>query len=330
MKSIPPEANAMLSALKALARSFASYAALLFALACLVGLALLPDSQPDARLAWAPVVVSTPPEEDLSGEEEPPQDPAASPPAVAIPPDPAPGPPKRERPLVMVDAGHGGGDGGAVYHGIIEKNLALVLAQKLRTELQNQGIDVRMTRSKDEFISLEGRAAMAEKARADAFVSLHLNSAGDEAGVHGLETFYSSSKSLSAARLLQAAFKLPTITGLRDRRGERLASLVQRHACQASGAASRGIKERAYTVVHGASCPSVLVECGFISNPKEAARLKTADYQNKLAAGIARAIVTFLQAQELDPARGIELPKPAPTEPVLIGPPHKGDLVSQR
>lgn len=318
----------MLSAFKALARSFASYAALLFALACLAGLALLPDSQPDARLAWPPVVAVDPAEEEeedaiaVAEAPEAPHD--ARPPAPAA----APAPRKRERPLVMVDAGHGGGDGGAVFHGIIEKNLALVLAQKLRTELQSQGIDVRMTRSKDEFISLEGRAAMAERARADALVSLHLNSAGNEAGVHGLETYYSGGKSLAAARLLQAAFKLPTITGLRDRRGERLAALVQRHACQSTGAANRGTKERAYTVVHGASCPAILVECGFISNPKEAARLKTADYQNKMIAGIARGVVTFLQAQELDPRRGIELPEPAPAAPVLMGPPHKSDLLS--
>ncbi len=319
----------MMSTLKALARCLASYAALLFALACLAGLALLPDSQPDARLGWSPVtVVQEEPDDAVPGSAE-----IAGPETQVEAPAPAPAtptPPERERPLVMVDAGHGGADGGAVYNGIIEKNLTLVLAQKLRTELQNLGVDARLTRSNDAFITLEGRAAMAEKARADAFVSVHLNSAGAEAGVHGLETYYSAGKSLSAARRLQVAFGLPSITGLRDRRGERLASLVQRHACQSTGAANRGIKERAYTVVHGASCPSILVECGFISNPKEAARLKETGYQNKLVAGIAKGIVTFLQAQELDPARGLELPPPEPAAPDLMGPPHKGELLSQK
>ncbi len=320
---------AMSSLLKALVRGLASYAALLFALACLAALAWLPQSEPDTRLGWPPVmVVIEPPEDspDAAGE-------IAGPPVSSLetpkpPPPPTPEPPKRERPLVMVDAGHGGGDGGAVYHGIIEKNLALTLAQKLRKELQNLGVDVSMTRNKDIFISLEGRAALADKAKVDAFVSLHLNSAGDESGVHGLETYYSGSKSLTAARLLQAAHKLPSITGLRDRRSERLASLVQRHACQTARPSNRGIKERAYTVVHGASCPAVLVECGFISNPAEATRLKTAAYQDKLIAGIARGVVTFLQAQELDPARGLEVPPPA--EPGLMGPPHKNDLISQK
>ncbi len=323
----------MLPALKALARHLVSYAGLLLALACLVWLAVLPESQPDARLAWAPAAQPpAPPSENPAAaamvEAETEEVPEVEEPAAPAPKESSP---KRERPLVVVDAGHGGGDGGAVFHGIIEKNLALVLAQKVRAELQALGMDVKMTRSKDEFLTLEARAALAERARADAFVSVHLNSAGDEDSVHGIETYYSGSKSLAAARQLQAAFNLPTSTGLRDRRGERLASVVQRHACQATGAANRGIKERAYTVVHGASCPAILVECGFISNPKEAARVKTAAYQNKLAAGIAKGIASFLHGQELDPGRGIELPpEPEKSAPPLVGPPHEGDLLSQK
>ena len=322
----------MLKFLKAFARFVASYAALAFALGCLVWLAWLPESQPEARAGWKPLVVSAEEEDKEEVAAESQEMPPA--PVAVVEAEEEPGakaePTPRERPLVMVDAGHGGGDGGAVYHGIIEKNLTLVLAQKLRSELQKLGVDARLTRSKDEYLTLEGRAAMAESARADAFVSVHLNSAGDEAGVQGLETFYSAGKSLQAARKLQAAFRLATITGLRDRRGERLASLVQRHACQSTGASNRGIKERAYTVVHGASCPAILVECGFISNAKEAARLKTAAYQNKLVAGIAKGVVTFLQAQELDPARGIEVPA-APTAALEVtGPPHPTELLSQK
>lgn len=323
----------MLTFIRALARWVASYAALAFALGCLVWLAWLPESQPDARVGWQPMDAAEVTEKEAEAQAIADAEEAA--PSVATPetkaaPATDPVPTKRERPLVMVDAGHGGGDGGAVYHGIIEKNLTLVLAQKLRTELQQLGVEVRMTRTKDEFVTLEGRAAMAEKAAVDAFVSVHLNSAGEEAGVQGLETFYSAGKSLQAARRLQAAFRLPTITGLRDRRGERLASLVQRHACQSTGASNRGIKERAYTVVHGASCPAILVECGFISNAKEAARLKTSAYQNKLVAGIAKGVVTFLQAQELDPARGLELPAAQTASVELMGPPHQADLLSQK
>ena len=218
-----------------------------------------------------------------------------------------PSPPVRERPLILVDAGHGGGDGGAVWNGIIEKNLSLTLALKLKAQLEKQGMEVRLMRSKDVFVSLERRAAEANRLQPDAFVSLHLNSAGNESGVRGIETYYSVSKSLSAARALQTSYSLASMTGLRDRRGERLAALVQRHVCLATGAPNRGTKERSYIVVHGATCPAVLVECGFISNPKEAALLRTSAYQEKLARGIANGVAGFLVARHLDPLPGIEV-----------------------
>jgi N-acetylmuramoyl-L-alanine amidase len=157
---------------------------------------------------------------------------------------------------------------------------------------------------------------------------VHLNSIGNEVGVRGIETYFSTKKSLSALRGMQVAYGLNTTVGLRDRRGEKLAAVVQRLACQGTGAPDRGAKERSYTVVHGALCPAVLVECGFISNPKEAALLKTRSYQEKLAAGIARGISSFLHGQELDPKRGLELPKEA--VPVLHGPPAKPELLSQK
>jgi N-acetylmuramoyl-L-alanine amidase len=220
---------------------------------------------------------------------------------------------RRERPLILVDAGHGGGDGGAVWNGIIEKHLALTLALKLKAHLEKQGMEVRLMRSKDVFVSLERRAAEANRLQPDAFVSLHLNSAGNESGVRGIETYYSISKSLSAARALQATFSLTSLTGLRDRRGQRLAELVQRQVCLTTGASNRGIKERSYTVVHGATCPAVLVECGFISNPKEAALLRTSAYQEKLARGVANGVAAFLVARHLELTPGIEV-RPAPAE----------------
>lgn len=156
--------------------------------------------------------------------------------------------------------------------------------------------------------------------KVDALVSLHLNSAGDEASVRGIETYYSTNKSLSAVRAMQVALGLPGTAGLKDYRGEKLAAAVQRIVVEKTGAVNRGTKERAYTVVHGAYCPSILVECGFISNPAEAERLKTKAYQIKLALGIAKGVVAFLHGQELDPMRGIELPVAAESVPAQPGP----------
>ena len=324
----------MVSIFRAFFRNLASLGGLLFALGCLVWLVLLREDQPRMATGWEvspgwheeggiddgeegeklAVEEGKKASEEMVGEVKVEEEGGK----VV----------KRERPLVVVDAGHGGGDGGAVWNGIVEKNLALTLALKLKAQLEKLGIDVQMTRSKDVFVSLENRAAMANRVKADAFVSVHLNSAGNESGVRGIETYYCLNKSLPAVRALQAAFQLKTTVGLRDRRGEKLASAVQRQVCQGTGSADRGTKERAYTVVHGTSCPAVLVECGFISNPKEAALLKTRAYQEKLAGGIARGVATFLHGQELDPARGLDLPKTEGSE--LHGPPVKPDLLSQK
>lgn len=321
--------------IQALSRNAVSYAGWLLAIGSLVWLALLREGAPEERAGWEVATVWH--EEGKSAGE------AAGETEMAEVEAPAEGsgksgadedaarpleaePKKRERPVVMVDAGHGGGDGGAVWNGIIEKNLALTLAQKLKAHLEKLGVDVEMTRSKDQFVPLESRAAITNRVKADAFVSVHLNSAANDAGVRGIETYYSTNKSLGAVRALQAAFKLPSTVGLRDRRGEKLAAVVQRLVCEATGASNRGTKERAYTVVHGASCPAVLVECGFISNPKEAALLKTRAYQEKLAGGIARGIASYLHGLELDPSRGIEVPKPEGGEPALV----KAGLVSKK
>lgn len=318
----------MVSIFQALLRNTASLAGLIFALACLAWLIALRDEQPEVPVGWGLATVW---HEEGAEEESLPkvsESETEDRPEEAMPDKVVEAEQKRERPLVIVDAGHGGGDGGAVWNGIIEKNLALTLALKLKAQLEKLGVEVRMTRSKDVFVSLENRAEIANRAKADVFVSVHLNSAGNEVGVRGIETYFCTNKSLATVRAMQAAYGLKTTVGLRDRRGEKLASVVQRLTCQGTGAPDRGIKERAYTVVHGATCPAILVECGFISNPKEAALLKTRGYQEKLAAGIARGISTFLHGQELDPKRGLELPKEEAAP--LHGPPFKSELLSQK
>jgi N-acetylmuramoyl-L-alanine amidase len=303
-----------------LLRGALAYAGLGVGFGCLLWLASVREEVPDSKVVWSEVL------EDAGGRElaehvEGMMDEGEEKvPEVVVERPPEPPPVVRERPLVLVDAGHGGGDGGAVWNGIIEKNLALTLALQLKEQLRQLGVDVVLTRSKDEFVSLEKRAQRAEELKVDALVSLHLNSAGDEAGVRGIETYYSTNKSLRAVRSMQVALKLPTTVGLIDRRGEKLAAAVQRLVVQSTGAVNRGTKERSYTVVHGAYCPSILVECGFISNPAEADRLKTRAYQVKLTSGIAKGVVAFLHGQELDPMRGIELPVAAETVPPQPGP----------
>lgn len=209
-------------------------------------------------------------------------------------------------PLVVVDAGHGGHDNGASSNDVVEKQLALDLARRLQQHLTVAGVRVRMTRSDDTFVALEDRAETANREKASAFVSLHLNTSGSASNeARGIETYFCSNKALPAVRLLQASIGASTAAGLRDHRGEKLAELIQQRVCKATGAMDRGIKERGYTVVFRTACPSVLVECGFMTNAEEAARLKREDYREKLVDGIAQGVRVFLEAQELHPNRGL-------------------------
>lgn len=198
-------------------------------------------------------------------------------------------------PLVVVDAGHGGHDGGAVANGVIEKNLSLDIANRVKRELEAAGVRVVMTRCDDSFLSLDERAALAGTHQAAAFVSVHLNTDGEGSEAEGIETYFAEAKTLSARQLVPA--------GLRQTTGDsaEFASTVQRLVCGATQASNRGIKARDYAVVARSACPAVLVECGFITSASESVRLKQTAYRDRIASGIARGVVLFLQTQPATP-----------------------------
>lgn len=193
-------------------------------------------------------------------------------------------------PLVIVDAGHGGHDGGAVANGIIEKDLALDLARRVKRELEAAGLRVRSTRDTDVFLPLEDRAAMAGKQQAAAFVSVHLNTDGAGSDAEGVETYFAESAPLSSRQLAS-----------KPASSADFATAVQRRVCSVTQAQNRGTKSRSYTVVAQASCPAVLVECGFITSERESAKLKRESYRDQVAQGIAQGVAIFLQAQSARP-----------------------------
>ncbi|WP_166647457.1 N-acetylmuramoyl-L-alanine amidase [Prosthecobacter fusiformis] len=217
-------------------------------------------------------------------------------------------------PLVVLDAGHGGHDGGAVAGGTIEKNLALTLTLRLRDQLLSQGMRVKMTRDKDVFLPLEERASIASQAEAAAFVSLHLNTSASP-DVSGIETYYTKRKTLSAQRAMQAKWSLAT-GSVQDERGQWLAKSLQKHVCQATQAVDRGIKERSYAVVSQSLVPAVLIECGFLTNAPEMEKLKKRTYQEQLTRGIAAGITQFVKAHQGRPHYGIQAEAGPPTAPV--------------
>lgn len=195
-----------------------------------------------------------------------------------------------DAPLVVVDAGHGGHDGGAVANGIVEKKLSLQLARLLQEQLAEAGVRVLMTRSTDRFLELEERCQIAAEARAAAFVSVHLNTSSAPE-VSGIETYYSSQTGPVFGQVRGEPRKAQA--------AEALARLVQRRAVAAVAAEDRGIKDSQILVVKRSPCPAVLVECGFLTNKAEADRLSRKNHQKQLVQGIRDGVVEFLKGRPM-------------------------------
>ncbi|WP_317188143.1 N-acetylmuramoyl-L-alanine amidase [Escherichia coli] len=176
---------------------------------------------------------------------------------------------------VVIDAGHGAHDSGAVGNGLLEKERALTLSHMLNEELQVSGVSTYMTRTTDVFITLSGRAKMANDRGAKVFISNHLNSS-DNPSALGYESFVynrNDARTNQLQDLLHAeAMKVLAPLGFRDR-GKKTANLA---------------------VVRETNMPAVLTENGFISNASDMAHIHKNEVLRKLAQGYAKAICTFL------------------------------------
>lgn len=170
---------------------------------------------------------------------------------------------------IMVDPGHGGKDPGALGVGPVpEKTVNLGIATQLARKLESYGATVLMTRRGDRFPELDERAAMAERAKVDLFVSIHADSAR-RASATGAAVYIArsaSKRSSSAAQSVVAALRK-------------------------AGIKCNGIRKAGFRVLVGHSRPSMLVECGYLTNPTEAARLATSSYQTQIADAIAAGIL---------------------------------------
>jgi N-acetylmuramoyl-L-alanine amidase len=218
---------------------------------------------------------------------------------------------RKHRVRVMIDPGHGGKDPGAVGPtGLKEKDVVLAIGRKVREKLSRSGeFDVRMTRDGDVFIPLEERTAMANKARADLFVSLHIN-ASTNRRAEGFSTYVLSRGASNREDLELAArengvpvHKLQGVkfiiddmfTGARKNESLRLAKTVNdavvRHvSTRYPGVQSLGLKQAPFYVLVGARMTAVLVEASFISNVREEARLRDPSCLDGIADGVVEAI----------------------------------------
>jgi N-acetylmuramoyl-L-alanine amidase len=192
---------------------------------------------------------------------------ATVPPPVVVRPSPA-----KPKVLVVIDAGHGGSDPGAMSAGLNEKDINLAVALKVADFLEQRGIGVILTRQQDRFLELEERADIANRRNADLFVSIHTDSNPDRSR-QGFTVFVARAASPAANR---AAGDIS-------------------QAMAATGADSHGIREADYKVLVNTSCPAVLVEIAHLSNVQDLARLRDSAWQSRVAQAIATGILTYLR-----------------------------------
>jgi N-acetylmuramoyl-L-alanine amidase len=217
--------------------------------------------------------------------------------------------------VVVLDAGHGGDDHGAEGPGgLREKELVLDVAKRLRARLEAQGVRVVLTRDDDRYVPLDERTAIANRAGADLFLSIHANGASARAA-RGIETFFAALEaSDESARLLaereNAAFRerdaapapddaLASILGdmaANDqlRESDEFARLA--HAALAAldpAIPSRGVKQAPFVVLMGVQMPATLVEIGFITNPKDERAMASSDRRDRIAEALADAVRDF-------------------------------------
>lgn len=227
--------------------------------------------------------------------------------------------------IVVLDAGHGGHDPGNSWNGFTEKHIALDIALRVGAELEkNPNVKVLYTRKSDDFVTLAGRANIANKAEADLFVSIHMN--GHKSQAQGTETFVlglhrnqdnfevamrenqviyleedyevtyggfdpNSPESYIGLSLMQEEYLDQSIL---------LADHIQKNFTNINKRVNRGVKQAGFLVLRDTYMPSVLVEAGFLSNRAEGAYLNSEKGKSEIAASIVQAINNYTKSINLD------------------------------
>lgn len=235
---------------------------------------------------------------------------------------------RKSRHLVVVDAGHGGPDNGMtgpIGGGppVKEKYITLAVARLLADELRNSGVEVLMTRTTDTLIALSDRGRIANRAKGDVFVSIHVNATGSRASwaarERGYETYFLAEAKTEEAsrveRMENEAVKFETganapkgdplsfiINDMAQnehlRESNDLAETIQEGLAAVEPGPSRGVQQANFAVLRGSFMPAVLVEIGFGTNPDEAAFLSDPANQRRIAANIAQSVLSYLEHYE--------------------------------
>ncbi len=230
---------------------------------------------------------------------------------------------------IVIDAGHGGKDPGATHKGFKEKDVTLKVAQLTGKYIRAICPDVKIiyTRDKDEFIELKERASIANRQKADLFLSIHCNAMPKDGDIHrfnGTETYVQDPKvesyNMAVAKRENSAILLEKdyvakYDGFDPNKPEnhimlalyqnnnldqsiRMAESVEEEFKNYSGRKSKGVKQAGFLVLKATTVPSILIETGYITHPEEGQFLNTQAGQKKIAAGIARAFYRFKNSVE--------------------------------
>ncbi len=228
---------------------------------------------------------------------------------------------------IVLDAGHGGTDPGATAAQVMEKEITLDIGQRLRTLLESNGFDVVVTREGDRTVALRDRAVLANASKSDIFVSIHVNALEKHTESRGIETYYLGAT--SDPKLTELAARENRVSGysvsdmrklLEDvyadaRRDEshELAAAVQQQLFTSlrdddPGLENWGVKRAPFIVLVATDMPAILAEVGCISNEKESAMLRRAEYRQKIAAALFEGIRAYsgANAATATPPKGIE------------------------
>ena len=239
--------------------------------------------------------------------------------------------PIRDKFVVVIDAGHGGQDPGNSWNGYSEKDISLNIALKVGAELEKlPDVKVIYTRKSDVFVTLAGRAHIANKAEADLFVSIHMN--GHKSQAQGTETFvlglHRNQDNLEVAMrenqviFLEEDYEM-TYNGFDPNSPESyigltlmqeeyldqsilLADLIQKNFTNINKRVNRGVKQAGFLVLRETYMPSVLVEAGFLSNKSEGAYLNSAAGQSAVSESIVRAVKDYKNSMNLAILQSIE------------------------
>lgn len=219
--------------------------------------------------------------------------------------------------VIVIDPGHGGKDPGAVgARGIKESDMNLDVSKRLKPLLEAQGHTVYLTRSSDTYMALADRTKFANQKKADLFISIHFN-ANNSSAPSGFESYFLGMHRLEYAKNValaeNAALKYDIannaynpdetlndiigslLTNRFQRQSEILAGYIQEKASLSTGFSNRGVNQAGFYVLKGCSMPSVLLECGFLTNSSEEAKIRQPSYRQKIAEGIVQGVARYIE-----------------------------------